>query len=137
MSELRTAVESALNVLNKYVAFAELAKELEVDVRYSPKCFLAKITQQVRDQLSTAIQMLEEENNVDMFKYLDLNMRTANILKEAGIDTLEKLLDKTTMDLIRLPSCGRRTINEIKEALQNKGLSIYEGYRKDRDGGTI
>ena len=55
---------------------------------------------------------------------LDLTMRSYWSLKEAGIDTVGKLMTCSEMDLLRLPRVGRNSIKEIKLVLAKLDLSL-------------
>lgn len=55
---------------------------------------------------------------------LELSVRTTNCLHAEGIDTIEHLLARSGNDLLRLPSMGRRSLNEVKEVLATRGLAL-------------
>lgn len=55
---------------------------------------------------------------------LDLTVYTANVLNDNNIKTLDDLLSKNRIDLIRLPRCGHKTIKEIMQALKRFNLSL-------------
>lgn len=60
----------------------------------------------------------------DPGEFLDLPMRTRNILKEVGVDTVEKLCSHSVRELLEYACVGRRCVNEIREALASKGLRL-------------
>lgn len=49
----------------------------------------------------------------------ELSVRTTNVLKNAGILTLDKLLQTPWVEIRNLPNCGARTRNEIRELLDS------------------
>lgn len=59
-------------------------------------------------------------------KDLDLSSRTLNSLKRIGINTVGDLLKYTEDDLITVRNLGGKSIQEIKQKLQELGLSLRE-----------
>ncbi len=55
---------------------------------------------------------------------LELPVRVLNCLHRGGISTVGQLLDKTEEDLLSLRSFGARSIEDVKEKLEKKGLSL-------------
>lgn len=55
---------------------------------------------------------------------LMLTVRTGNCLKAENIYTIEDLLRYSVQGLLKTPNLGRRSIEEIKEALALKGLFL-------------
>jgi len=53
---------------------------------------------------------------------LELSVRSANCLKNAGIRTLRELVQKTEKDMLETKNFGRKSLNEIKDILRDKGL---------------
>ena len=51
-----------------------------------------------------------------------LSVRTINVLKRDGIETLGDLVSKNHSDLLRIRDLGRRSLNEIEVALENLGF---------------
>jgi DNA-directed RNA polymerase subunit alpha len=61
------------------------------------------------------------DTNVDE---LELSVRSANCLKNAGIRTLRELVQRTEKDMLETKNFGRKSLNEIKEILREKGLAF-------------
>lgn len=57
---------------------------------------------------------------------IPFNIRTLNILKYSGISSIEDLASFRRSDLLRIPNCGRKTINEIQEAMARYGVSFQD-----------
>ncbi len=55
---------------------------------------------------------------------LELTVRSANCLKAEQIYYIGDLVQKTEQDLLRTPNLGKKSLNEIKEVLTDKNLSL-------------
>jgi len=55
---------------------------------------------------------------------LELSVRAANCLKNANIRTIADLVQKTEMEMLKTKNFGRKSLNEIKEILNEMGLSL-------------
>ena len=55
---------------------------------------------------------------------LELSVRSANCLKNAGIRSLRELVQKTEKEMLERKNFGRKSLNEIKEILREKGLAF-------------
>jgi len=55
---------------------------------------------------------------------LDLSARTTTFLKGAGIKTIGDLVQKTEAEIALMKNCGPKSLDEIKEALHQIGLSF-------------
>jgi DNA-directed RNA polymerase subunit alpha len=66
---------------------------------------------------------------------LELSVRSYNCLKNANIQTIGDLVQKTEAEMLRTKNFGRKSLNEIKEILQNLGLSF--GMKFDSQGRLI
>ncbi len=59
-----------------------------------------------------------------LIEELDLNVRSYNCLKREGIQTVGELVSKTEAELLNIPNFGKKSIDEVKEKLANRGLSL-------------
>jgi len=66
---------------------------------------------------------------------LELSVRSYNCLKNANIQTIGELVQKTEAEMLRTKNFGRKSLNEIKEILANMGLSL--GMRIDAHGRLV
>ncbi|PIP08701.1 MAG: DNA-directed RNA polymerase subunit alpha [Syntrophobacteraceae bacterium CG23_combo_of_CG06-09_8_20_14_all_50_8] len=71
----------------------------------------------------------EEEKNVSeqMLRHVDeleLSVRSANCLKNAGIELIGELVQKTEADMLKTKNFGRKSLSEIKEVLAELGLRV-------------
>ena len=55
---------------------------------------------------------------------LELSVRSANCLKNAGINLIGELVMKTEAEMLKTKNFGRKSLNEIKEILQESGLGF-------------
>lgn len=75
----------------------------------------------------------EKENiNENLLRHVDdleLSVRSANCLKNAGINLIGDLVQKTEAEMLKTKNFGRKSLNEIKAILSEMGLSF--GMRLD------
>ena len=81
-----------------------------------------------------AINQMNEVLNRSV-EELELSVRSYNCLKNANIQTIGDLVQKTEAEMLRTKNFGRKSLNEIKEILQGLGLSF--GMRFDSQGRLI
>ncbi len=80
------------------------------------------------------------ENLMRSVDELELSVRSANCLKNAGIGLIGELVQKTEAEMLKTKNFGRKSLNEIKEILSEMGLSLgmkldFPPWNKvDRDG---
>jgi DNA-directed RNA polymerase subunit alpha len=55
---------------------------------------------------------------------LELTVRSANCLKAENIYYIGDLIQRTETELLRTPNLGRKSLNEIKEVLASRGLTL-------------
>src|SRR5919202_802699 len=63
---------------------------------------------------------------------LELGVRSYNCLKRVGIETIGDLVTKSESELAAIPNFGKKSIEEVKETLQQHGLTL----RGDSGGGN-
>ena len=66
---------------------------------------------------------------------LELSVRSYNCLKNAGIQTINELVQKTESEMLRTKNFGRKSLNEIKEILYGMGLGL--GMKPDAQGHLV
>ena len=59
-------------------------------------------------------------------KYLKFSSRAYHVLWSAGITTLGELVEKSERDMYRIKNCGRKTLTEIQEKLNEIGLTLKQ-----------
>src|SRR4029434_5794265 len=55
---------------------------------------------------------------------LELTVRSANCLKAENIYYIRDLIQRTETELLKTPNLGRKSLNEIKEVLASRGLTL-------------
>ena len=108
------AVSSSASILREHLAIcipSEEMKEVEHDSAYE------ETQAELNKHLSRSVNELE------------LSVRAANCLKNANIKTIEDLVQKTEIEMLKTKNFGKKSLNEIKEVLAEMGLSL--GLRRE------
>jgi DNA-directed RNA polymerase subunit alpha len=61
-----------------------------------------------------------------LIEELELGVRSYNCLKRAGIQTVGELLQRSESELAAIPNFGSKSIEEVRETLRARGLSLRE-----------
>ena len=72
---------------------------------------------------------VENEHLDKSVEELELSVRSYNCLKNANIQTIRELVQKSESEMLRTKNFGRKSLNEIKEILLSMGLNL--GMRLD------
>ncbi|HZT31292.1 MAG TPA: DNA-directed RNA polymerase subunit alpha [Bryobacteraceae bacterium] len=86
-----------------------------------------EVTERGMDKMNDVLNRSVEE--------LELSVRSYNCLKNANIQTIGELVQKTEAEMLRTKNFGRKSLNEIKEILSNMGLTL--GMRLDSHGRLV
>lgn len=86
-----------------------------------------EIAERGMDKMSEILNRSVEE--------LELSVRSYNCLKNANIQSIGELVQKTEAEMLRTKNFGRKSLNEIKEILANMGLAL--GMRIDAHGRLV
>lgn len=62
-----------------------------------------------------------------LIEELELGVRSYNCLKRAGVQTVGDLVRKTRTELNAIPNFGQKSIEEVIETLQSRGLDLQQG----------
>ncbi len=79
--------------------------------------------------------LLRNDNLNRSVEELELSVRSYNCLKNANIQTIGELVQKTEAEMLKTKNFGRKSLNEIKEILAQMGLSL--GMRIDDQGNAV
>jgi len=93
-----------------------------------------EVPEQTEEVADRGIDKMNEVLNRSV-EELELSVRSYNCLKNANIQTIGELVQKTEAEMLRTKNFGRKSLNEIKEILANMGLSL--GMRIDAHGRLI
>ena len=120
--------------------YDKLILEVETNGAVSPVDAVAYASRILQDQLQIFITFDEPKKAVEavdgkpdlpfnpaLLKKVDeleLSVRSANCLKNDNIVYIGDLIQKTEAEMLRTPNFGRKSLNEIKEVLASRGLSL-------------
>ncbi len=119
--------------------YDKLVLTVETDGSVSPEDAIAISARILQDQLQLFINFEEPKqaqaqeavgelpfnrNLLRKVDELELSVRSANCLKNDNIVYIGDLVQKTEGEMLRTPNFGRKSLNEIKEVLQQMGLSL-------------
>ena len=119
--------------------YDKLIMDIETNGLVSPEDALALAAKILQDQLSLFINFddvpmgepLEDSSNPkwnpNLFRKVDeleLSVRSANCLKNDEIVYIGDLVQKTEAEMLKTPNFGRKSLNEIKEVLDEMDLTL-------------
>ena len=78
---------------------------------------------------------IRNENLNRSVEELELSVRSYNCLKNANIQTIGELVQKSEAEMLKTKNFGRKSLNEIKEILSSMGLSL--GMKIDEQGNAV
>ena len=96
-----------------------LTEHLNIFVNLTDEAQNAEImVEKEEDQKEKVLEMSIEE--------LDLSVRSYNCLKRAGINTVQELTEKTESDMMKVRNLGRKSLDEVKNKLNDLGLELRQ-----------
>jgi DNA-directed RNA polymerase subunit alpha len=120
--------------------YDRLVVEVWTDGTVPPDDALAYAARIFQDQLTIFINFDEEpqavepeaaedkpkfnENLYRSIEELELSVRSSNCLKNAEIKHIYELVQKTEAEMLKTKNFGKKSLNEIKEILNEMGLSL-------------
>ena len=119
--------------------YDKLIFEVETNGVISPDDAIALASRILQDQLQPFINFDEPEvtpdqsqveklsfnsNLLKKVEELELSVRSANCLKNDNIIYIGDLVQKSESEMLRTPNFGRKSLNEIKEVLQQMELNL-------------
>jgi DNA-directed RNA polymerase subunit alpha len=115
------------------VDYDRLTLEIETNGSITPDDALATAAQILQEQLDLFTGFNAEEKPAvtapasewDIpVETLNLSVRSFNCLKRAGISKVSELLDMTEDEIIKMRNFGKKSLDEIKQVLEERGLSL-------------
>jgi DNA-directed RNA polymerase subunit alpha len=120
--------------------YDKLALEVWTDGSITPENAVGYAAKILKEHLSMFINFEEEpagleekpteeppaynENLYRPVSELELSVRAANCLRNANIRYIGELVQKTEQEMLKTKNFGRKSLNEIKEILQEMGLHL-------------
>ena len=154
------SVHSPVRKVNYYVEAARLGQATDYDRLnlevwtngcITPADAIARAAKLIKDHMFIFINFEEEpeheeeevdtrqeainENLQKSVEELELSVRSYNCLKNANIRTIGELVQKSEAEMLKTKNFGRKSLNEIKEILQDMGLHF--GMKLDEQGRPI
>ncbi len=90
-----------------------------------------EITEAAEEPAERSLDRVSDQLNRSV-EELELSVRSYNCLKNAGIQTIGELVQKSESEMLRTKNFGRKSLNEIKEILQTMGLGARHETRRAR-----
>jgi DNA-directed RNA polymerase subunit alpha len=134
--------------LGQVTDYEKLVLEVWTNGAITPQDAIGLAAKLVKDHMNMFINFEEQpelteevpEGYVDpRLEYLDrpvdeleLSVRSYNCLKNANIQTIRDLVQKTEAEMLKTKNFGRKSLNEIKDVLARMGLSL--GMKFDEQG---
>lgn len=117
------------------VDFDRLTIEIETNGSVSPDEALSTAAMIMQDHLDLFVNFTNEEKPLPSaptsewdvpVETLNLSVRSFNCLKRAGISKVSELLDMTEDEIIKMRNFGKKSLDEIKQVLEERGLSLRQ-----------
>ncbi len=117
------------------VDYDRLTLEIETNGSISPDDALSEAAEIMTEQLRLFIGFSTEEKPVATapasewdvpVETLNLSVRSFNCLKRAGISKVSELLDMTEDEIIKMRNFGKKSLDEIQQVLEERGLSLRQ-----------
>ena len=115
--EPRSALDQAVEILRSQLNVFSDDPEDAADENVSPITIPARIQEEEAEVIE------DTEMNLDN---LDLSSRVLHSLQEEGIDSVNALLALSERDLKKVGGVGEKSLDEIKERLNGRGLKLKE-----------
>jgi DNA-directed RNA polymerase subunit alpha len=143
------AVEAAR--LGQMTDYEKLSLEVWTNGAITPQDAIGLASKLIKDHMSIFINFEEatdlpeeisEPTNDPRLEHLDrsveeleLSVRSYNCLKNANIQTIRELVQRSEPEMLKTKNFGRKSLNEIKEILGRMGLAL--GMKFDEHGRII
>jgi DNA-directed RNA polymerase subunit alpha len=120
-----TALREAAEILIKYLAIFTDADRVEA-LRESGAGLVGADAALAGDGAGGAPGGASGMDDI-LIEELELGVRSYNCLKRAGVQTVGDLIQKSESELNAIPNFGRKSIEEVKETLEARGLALRSG----------
>ena len=136
----RVAFEVVPTRVEQSTDFDRLVLDVETDGSMSPRDALASAGATLRSLVQLVADVGDEPQGLELgelessvsgspdldlpIEELSLTERPRNCLKRAQVDTIGQLLEKTTDELLAITNFGQKSLDEVNEKLDERGLSL-------------
>ena len=136
----RVAFEVVPTRVEQSTDFDRLVLDVETDGSMSPRDALASAGATLRSLVQLVEDVSDEPQGLELgelessvsgspdldlpIEELSLTERPRNCLKRAQVDTIGQLLEKTTDELLTITNFGQKSLDEVNEKLDERGLSL-------------
>jgi DNA-directed RNA polymerase subunit alpha len=120
--------------------YDRLTMEIWTDGSVHPEDAIAYAAKIIKEQVQVFINFYEKPEPVEVeeeepeeqwnehlfsrVEELELSVRSANCLQNAGIEYIYQLVQKTEAEMLKTKNFGRKSLNEIKDILAERNLSL-------------
>jgi len=136
----RVAFEVEPTRVEQSTEFDRLVIDIETDGSISPRDSLASAGDTLRSLVALVADMSDEPQGLELgelavtsagspdldlpIEDLDLSERPRNCLKRAQVNTVGELVQKTEDDLLAITNFGQKSLDEVIQKLDERGLSL-------------
>lgn len=114
------AISQAANILNEHIALFYLEDEI---IEEDPVVEAEEESEELEvDEIDENTVSVFNDNLLKSVDELELSVRSNNCLKNANINTIADLVQRTESEMLRTKNFGRKSLNEIKEIVSKMGL---------------
>lgn len=116
------------NVIEKSLGnVMDIGKEQFVEIDQKEKEYSSEMDLEEIEEYEELEEKIDEEIFIKPIEELELSVRSLNCLKRDKIETIGDLLSRTEDELLRIRNFGKKSLDEVKEKLQEKfGLTLRE-----------
>jgi DNA-directed RNA polymerase subunit alpha len=136
----RVAFQIEPTRVEQSTAYDRLVLDIETDGSITPREALASAGDTLRTLMGLVADMSDEPQGLELgevagvaagspdldlpIEDLDLSERPRNCLKRAQINSIGELLTKTEDDLLNITNFGQKSLDEVKQKLDERGLTL-------------
>lgn len=116
----------SLEILTNGVIRAKEAVSLGAKILNEHLNLFVELYEEIRDQkiMVERDDVIKEKVLEMTLEELDLSVRSFNCLKRANIDTVEKIIQNTEADMMKVKNLGKKSLEEVVLKLQSLGLEL-------------
>ncbi|MEX2252993.1 MAG: DNA-directed RNA polymerase subunit alpha [Thermoleophilaceae bacterium] len=120
--EPEAALREAAEILIKYLAIFSEPERVEA-LREAGTAAVAGEAAVIGGDGDGSVRLPDGQEEI-LIEELELGVRSYNCLKRAGIQTVGELVQKSESELNAIPNFGRKSIEEVMETLEARGLQL-------------